>query len=571
MTSRTRWRLTAKYLAAIVAAVFVLGLLLSYSIEHLFIADLRKALNADGQLLRTEIERGFHDGMEPGDLDDMCRLLSRKINARVTVYGRDGGVLGDSERGGAGSSDAVTVRIPPVKNSTAGQVGLIKLSASPYEAQRAAGKAVRVALVALVLAGLVGAVAAARLASSIAEPIRRMNETARELAAGDLTRRLHTDAADDAGQLAESFNLMADRLQSNLDQLAQEKHEMGTVLTTMADGIIVTDKSGTIVLFNRAAERLFGLSSERIIGEQIEAAAAVPEIPEMVRRMLGSNKPIRRELATTLPAERILNVFAAPIHDQKRRIAGGVVVLQDVTEVRSQAAIRQDFVANVSHELRTPVAAIRAIVGALQSGAKEDPAMAKRFLDSLEAETDRLSLLLNDLLNLSELESGRQQPKRTVVRVREIAEQAVSDLSGAALRRGVRVAVDIDPEVCVFANRRQMLQVLQNLVDNAVKYTAESGSADVTASESETEVAVTVRDTGVGIPPSDLDRIFERFYRVDKARSRQLGGTGLGLSIVKDIVDAHEGRITIESKVGEGSVFTIRLPKPGSEDDSDVG
>lgn len=335
---------------------------------------------------------------------------------------------------------------------------------------------------------------------------------------------------------------------------------MATVLSTMADGIVITDRSGTITLFNRASERLFGLKADKAVGSQVDVLKSVPDISEMIRRTLDGGALVRKEIPTTTPAERIINAYAASVHDQKGSIAGCVVVLQDVTEIRWQAEIRKDFVANVSHELRTPVASVKAIVGALQSGAMEESSVAQKFLDNLDLETDRLSLLLNDLLNLSELDAGKKG-KQTTVNLHEIAEQVVSELAEKARKGSIQVSVDIPGELSVIAGKHQMVQVMRNLIDNAIKYNSEGGRVDILGNETDSEITLTVKDTGVGIPPSDLDRIFERFYRVDKARSRQLGGTGLGLSIVKDIVEAHDGRIMADSEVGVGSSFTIALPK----------
>ena len=596
MTGQIRWKLTFTYLIVIFIAMSILGLTLSYLVERQFRHEVRIALNAHAQLLRSRIEDSFHKNIKPGDLNGICRVLGGKIRARITVYGRDGAVLGDSENGliepegsevpksvkelreGFGcrichsevrEPSAITVTVPVMRGGRT--VGSVKLSASLYEAKQAAARTRRIILATLVLISIIVAGVTMRLAGSIAEPVSHMNEIARQMASGDLSQRVQVNSKDEVGQLAASLNLMADRLQANLDQLDQERDRMETILTSMADGIVVTDKSGAITLFNRAAERLFGLSSEQVIEKQIEVLAALPEMSDMARRMLSGAKPLRKELRTAVPADRILNVHAAAVHDRKGDIAGSVCVLADVTEVRRQAEIRKDFVANVSHELRTPVASIRALVGALQSGAWEDSAIAERFLSSLDAEAERLSLLLNDLLNLSELESGKMQPKRTIVSLGEIAEEAAAGLSGKARQYGVRVSVDVPSDITAYVDKRQMLQVLQNLIDNAVKYTGDSGFVNITAAETDGEVILSVRDTGVGIPPSDLDRIFERFYRVDKARSRQLGGTGLGLSIVRDIVDAHGGRITVDSQVGAGSTFTIALPKALPESDSQSG
>jgi len=593
MIRQIRWRLTATYLIVIFIAMSILGTVLSYLVERQFVAEVHTALGAHGQLLRDHIQDGFRHSPKPGELNDVCQLLGRKINARITVYSIDGTVVGDSEslsgpdsgipesmkglREGFGcrichsevrKPKTMVINVPLERGSKV--IGNVRLAASLYEAQRAAARTRRIILATLVVTSLIAGAVSMRLAGSIAEPISHMNVMARKMASGDLHQRVQVSGQDEVAELAESLNVMADRLHENLDQLAQERDKMETILTTMADGIVVTDRSGAIILFNRASERLFGLGAKQILGRKIESLASIPNVPEMVRQTLNGGKPMKRELTTAVPAERIVNVYAAPIRDQKSAIAGSVAVLQDVTEIRRQAEIRKDFVANVSHELRTPVASIRAVVGALQSGAREDAPAAERFLESLDAETERLSLLLTDLLNLSELESGKQGPRRTVVWMEEIAEQAVSELAEKARKCGVSVSVAVPPDICAFVDKRQVLQVLRNLIDNAVKYTGEGGLVEITGQETEGEINITVRDTGVGIPPADLDRIFERFYRVDKARSRQLGGTGLGLSIVRDIVGAHGGRVAVESKVGEGSAFTIIVPKGSLVSDEQV-
>jgi two-component system phosphate regulon sensor histidine kinase PhoR len=583
MNSKIKWRLTITYLALIFVTMTCLGFILSYSIEHQFTSEVRTALNAHGQLLRSQIEGSPRKFSKPGDLDNACRLMASKINAHVVVRGKDGVVLGDSERGFRSTVDIPEsmkglregfgcrichseVRDPkmlsvivPIKPGNP-RDGSVIVSASLYEATRAAARARRIILAMLIFTSLLVAVMTFRLAGSIADPVSHMNEMARKMASGDLSLRVQVVRMDEIGQLAESLNVMADHLQSNLDQLAQERDKMATVLTTMADGIVITDKSGTITLFNRASERLFGLKAGKVVGSRVDVLKSIPDMPEIIRRTLDGGAIARQEIPTTAPAERIVNAYASPVHDQKGAIAGCVVVLQDVTEIRRQAEIRKDFVANVSHELRTPVASVRAIVGALQSGAIEESSVAQKFLDNLDLETDRLSLLLNDLLNLSELDAGKKG-KQTTVDLLEITEQVVSELAEKARKGSIKVRVDIPRELSVIAGKHQMVQVMCNLVDNAIKYNSEGGRVDILGSQTESEIMITVRDTGVGIPPSDLDRIFERFYRVDKARSRQLGGTGLGLSIVKDIVEAHDGRIMADSKVGVGSSFTIALPK----------
>lgn len=594
MATRISSRLAVTYLTIVFVIMSALGLLISYSVEHQFIREARATLESHGELLRNQIAGSLRDDLQPGELDNACRAAAVKINAHVSIHGSDGLILGDSEsspqdihfnlpesmkgmRQGWGcrichtearNPKSLAVEVPITRGDPPKEVAALILSASLYEASRAAAKARRIVFITLALSSIIIGVTTLRLAGSMTEPLRRMNRMAKMMATGDLGARVHASGMDEIGELAESLNDMADRLRSNLDQLAQERDKFATVLATMADAIVVTDKAGIVTLINHASERLFGVAAEEIIGREVESLTAVPEIPELIRRTLSGGNLIRHELETTVPAERVINFYCAPAHDHKGEIAASVSVIQDITETRRLAEIRKDFVANVSHELRTPVASIRAITGALESGALEDPEAARRFLDNLDAESARLSELLNDLLNISELESGKARLKRKEFEFKTIVEQVISQLGDKARRSGIELMEEVPEGLTIYANKRQMTQVLLNLVDNAVKYTPEGGSVTITGQETDTETCFSVTDTGVGIPPRALDRIFERFYRVDKARSRQLGGTGLGLSIVKDIVEAHDGRIMVDSRPDIGSTFMISLPKAPESPDS---
>ncbi|MDH7482708.1 MAG: ATP-binding protein [Armatimonadota bacterium] len=588
MTKKIKWRFVLTYLVVTFLAIFSLGLTLSYFVERQFIAEVEAALHGHGTLVKDVLEPKIRQSKstDRANLDRVCERLAADIRASVTVYDNQGRVIGSSGTGfhapgvedlansikglqeGFGCrichSEAREVKgavvVVPLK-ANGKPAGKVVLQASLYEARRAAGRMHRIILVTLAITSAVAVAISMRLASSIADPISKMNEMARTMAAGDLSQRVPVMSKDEIGELAASLNLMADRLCENIEQVAEQKKRMETILRTMADGIVVTDKRGRIILFNPASERILGIKSEKVVGEQIEALSMIPDAVEMIHGTVKSRRTLRKELKIHAPVERIVNAYSAPVSDEGGQIIGVVLGLHDVTEIRMLAEVRKDFVANVSHELRTPVAAIRAIVGALQSGAKEDPEVLERFVNSLDSETERLSLLLADLLNISELESGKRKPQRSNVLVRELVEQAVENLSEKALQYEVSVKINVPHEMQMYVDKRQMHQVLINLIDNAIKYTPEKGSVEISASETNEDWILSVSDTGVGIPPAHIDRIFERFYRVDKARSRQLGGTGLGLSIVQDIVQAHGGRISVESTVGVGSTFTIAIPK----------
>jgi two-component system phosphate regulon sensor histidine kinase PhoR len=289
------------------------------------------------------------------------------------------------------------------------------------------------------------------------------------------------------------------------------------------------------------------------------------DLGEMVQRTLTQRLATSGEIQVVQPHERTLEVYVAPLEAPHGALWGSVTVLHDLTPLRHLENVRRDFVANVSHELRTPVASIRAMAETLLSGASQDPELGPRFLTRIVQHTERLTFLLDDLLELARIESGQRELRKKPLDVREALAQAVEKLEPRSDAKHQLVRCEVSPELAVAADPEGLQQVLVNLLDNAIKYTPEEGTIQVSAQRENGLVKISVADTGIGIPRRDLRRIFERFYRVDKARSRELGGTGLGLSIVKHIVEAHGGWVAVESELGRGSCFTVFLPAEGRE------
>lgn len=580
----------ASYVIVVVVAMAILGSALSYSIERHFDTEIRDGLHSHASLLKDLIESRLVLSPTIDDLDDTCRQFAVEMDARITVRDAHGRIVGsgDSRRavldadnqepmrsitegfacrvchGPTGDHDEVKVSVPLAREGRI--VGRIEMAASGYEVQRTVGKVKHIVLVVLVLTTMITIFIGTRLAAGIGGPISHMNRMALKMAGGDLSQRVAVESRDEIGQLAQSLNVMADRLHDNLNQLAQEKSKLEMILTTMADPIIVTDRDGRVTLFNPASERLFGITQDRMIGHKLSDYRDLRDVDSIVRHALSEGKTVRRELDVTMPAALEVNAYASPVNDQDGNTTGVVVVLRDVTEYRRLVEMRKEFVANASHELRTPVASVRAIVGALQSGALDDPDAAERFLGSLDSEIDRLSQLLEDLLNLSELESGKKRLHKTMTNLRGAVEEASRDLRAGAESFGLAISNNVPAELTAFVDPQQIRQVMVNLLDNAIKYTPDGGSIEVFGREAGNLVTVSVRDTGVGIPMQDIDRIFERFYRVDKARSRMMGGTGLGLTIVQEIAQAHGGRVMVDSEIGQGSTFTVVLPKLQADD-----
>jgi two-component system phosphate regulon sensor histidine kinase PhoR len=330
----------------------------------------------------------------------------------------------------------------------------------------------------------------------------------------------------------------------------------------MVEGVLVLDRDNKILLLNAAAERMFQLKSPTAIGRPLIEVFRHHPLHQLVQRMRESEADQSDEMVVFMPEERALTVQASIAR------TGGVaavLVFHDVTKLKRLERVRKDFVANVSHELRTPLTSIKGYVEALIDGAKDDPQKCAEFLGIIEKHTDQVNALLSDLLQLSTIESGQYQWRRGSVSVSDLIGKAVHLLRPLAEKKGqaisVAVAEGIGP---VTGDVNKLAEVLINLIDNAIKYTPKGGRITVEAGQKGSAVEIAVSDTGIGIPSKEIPRIFERFYRVDRARSREMGGTGLGLSIVKHIVEAHGGSVTVESLIGKGSRFVVTLPKESS-------
>jgi two-component system phosphate regulon sensor histidine kinase PhoR len=394
-------------------------------------------------------------------------------------------------------------------------------------------------------------------AERAAATVRRLTSVVEQIAGGDLNARIRSLSSGEIGQLARAFNRMADKLQTEMIKRARQKDRLNTVLHALNDGVLIVNRHGEVRLLNPAAERLLHIKAEHALDHTVTQAVRDHRIVEVYSRCLQSGQ---EEVAMLeLEGGRVLRVVATPYLKGRQR--GHVLILQDLTRLHQLQTVRHDFISNISHELRTPLASLRALVDTLADGALEDPPAANRFLYRMEVEVDALTQMVEELFELARIESG-QTPLRLCAMPAAAAIGAGAErLRPQAERAHVDLQIDLWenlPEVVVDPDRIQ--QVVTNLVHNAIKFTPAGGSIRVSAcaETASDELLVTVQDTGVGIAPDDLPRIFERFYKADRARSG--GGTGLGLAIAKHIVQAHGGRIWAESTPGKGSTFFFSLP-----------
>jgi two-component system, OmpR family, phosphate regulon sensor histidine kinase PhoR len=397
----------------------------------------------------------------------------------------------------------------------------------------------------------------------VTRPVVEMEASARRMSEGDFTARAPTRSPDEIGRLGRALNVMSARLHGKIEDLEHEQAKLAALFEGMVEGVMALDARDHILAMNGPARALFDVGAER--GERKPLLEVIRHVG--LHALIGevragaTHAVARRELHVPGTPPRTVHVNAIPVELGPAEI-GVVMVFHDVTELRRLETVRTEFVANVSHELRTPLTAIRGYLETLLGGGLEEPGEARRFLEVVFRHTERLGRLLDDLTELSDIELGRVTLQREPLVLTEVVESVLGIMRGRAESRGLalRAQVPVDlPRVA--ADHDRLEQILLNLVDNAVKYTERGGHVLISARHLDSGlVEVAVADTGIGIPASDLPRITERFYRVDKARSRELGGTGLGLAIVKHLVIAHGGQLSIESQPSRGTTVRVTLP-----------
>lgn len=601
MTLSIRWKVTLATLLAVTCGLLIAGVIAIQSLEQQEIAQLNDVLEARTKLVEYKLQplfQGTTARPTQSQLQDMVRELGNRASARITLIATDGAVLADSA--------VRDTDLPAVENhlsrpeiqqaALTGQGRDIRASHTTgertmYQAlamtQRPGAQPifVRVGLpmtlldreiaklqqnlvLALGVAFLIAVSLSIWLARSITKPLSDIALAAQHLASGHQTVPIRTTARDEVGLLATTLNQMADQLHAKIAELSEDRAQLLAMLTSMVEGVMVLDFRGHILQVNPALERMFGVMRAEARGRRCAEVFRHQELNDVVSATLSRRTNQEKEIVLA-PTGRCLHVEASVAGGERENEACAVLVFHDITELRRLEKIRKDFVANVSHELRTPLTSIKGYVEALLDGAKDNPEISTKFLDIILKQSDRLNLIIEDLLELSKIESGRVSFKEGPMDVRSAIERTVSMITPLADKKRHRLVTMIDDTLPALAgDEDRLVQVLTNLLDNAVKYTPEQGTIMVaahmvpepTASSNAQTLELSVTDTGIGIPEQDRPRVFERFYRVDKARSRELGGTGLGLAIVKHIVEGHGGHVWVEGNYPQGSRFVVRLP-----------
>jgi two-component system phosphate regulon sensor histidine kinase PhoR len=554
-------RLLVTYAITVMLVLGVLGFFVERSAREVLLREVEHGLGEQARLLSASL---------PSDQEEMDALVSRlgeDLDARVTVVDRDGFVLADSHVDPAEMENHASR--PEIRAALDGETGTDRrvsestgfpqtYVAVPTET----GWAVRLSLpenvvnepvadfrrdlITLVaVAAAIGVAVVAVVARFLAQPLSELAEQASTVARGELDIEVHRSSVAELDDLGRAIASVSTELGDRLEEIDSERNTLELVLDSLPQGTLLVDSDDTILYANQSFSELLGPVPESL--EQI-----VPfRIQEVVRRARSSGRQVDVDAEHGLPA-RVLRVIASPFDDGR-----ALVVVSDVTERRRVDEMRRDFVTNASHELKTPVASILAAAETLQLAIQKAPERVPQFAAQIEASARSLAQLVSDLLDLSRLE-GRTS-EYGPVDLGALAVEEIERVSGFAEERGVRLDSDIS-EAWVHGSKPDLGLAVRNLLDNAVRYTNEGGSVTVRVASVGDRAVLSVEDTGVGIPQRDLGRVFERFYRVDVARSRSTGGTGLGLSIVRHVADVHGGEVSVQSELGRGSVFTIRLP-----------
>ncbi len=594
------WHIFLPFLAVIVLSLVLITGYTSRSLRDFFYDQTAQDLSDRGRLLQSEVATLLVAG-DHAATADLCRQRGRAASTRLTVILPDGRVVGDSREDPARMDNHADR--PEVATALAGTSGrAVRYSATlghqrmyvalPVRAEgelrgvlrtshslASIDQALTVVQQRIALGGLLLALGAAVLsfaqARRISVPLREMKAGAARFAEGDFATRLSTvPDSEEIGALAEALNAMAAQLSDRIRTIENQRNEQEAVLASMVESVLAIDGDETIIGLNQASCDLLGLDRTAASGRSLQEVVRNPDLIQLAQAALAGSGPVEGETVLRRDGERHLQVHATGLRGPDGQRLGALLVLNDVTRMRRLETLRRDFVANVSHELRTPITSIKGFVETLRETPPSEPAAAARFLEIINRQADRLQHIIDDLLSLSRLEQqgGVGDLGREDVWLTEVLQEAVNVCTARAGDAGPPVRITCPADLRLAANPALIEQAVVNLVENALKHSGAEAPVTVSAREQDGRVLIEIRDAGRGIPAEHVPRIFERFYRVDRARSRKLGGTGLGLAIVKHIAQAHGGEATVTSTVGAGTTFTIALPHvPLEETEPDAG
>jgi two-component system phosphate regulon sensor histidine kinase PhoR len=530
-------------------------------------------------------------------LQPLCQDAGQKTATRFTIVAPDGKVLADSNEDPArmenhndrpeiisarAGKSILSVRfsqtlqanlaymaivLPENEQRQKDKPDIVIRAAVPLTAlDKALSALSRQFVFAFAIVGILAALLTWLVARRVSSPLEQMEKQAEHFAQGDFSEKMVEGGVAELASLARTLNKMAGQLDDRIQIISDQHSQLRAVFTSMVEGVITVDTKERILDINQSGARLLNVEPEKIKGKSILLAIRNTHLQFFVKNALACAAPVEGEFSSRMGAdgkEKYFYAHGTRLQNNQGQTTGVLIVINDVTKLRRLESIRQDFVANVSHELKTPITSIEGFAETLLDGALDDPEDARRFVEIIGKQATRLHAIVKDLLDLSHIE---QENKRNEILLQElpvldVLQRAIQACSSKIEENNMAISLNCPQTIQARINPALLEQAVINLLDNAVKYRRANGQKIIVEAEkNDNEVLIRVSDSGTGIASLDIPRIFERFYRVDKARSAKLGGTGLGLSIVKHIVAAHHGQITVESKMGQGSIFTIHLP-----------
>ena len=587
---RLFWQIYPPLLIVTLLSLAVFTWYVAHMLRQSYLEQLIDDLSVQTALVEDVVDAPLK-GHDFNELERLCRHLGDKTAARITVILPDGEVVGDSHETPArmdNHADRPEIRAA-LTNGRGMQMryshtlkqnllyvarrisqddeplGVVRTSVTVSSIEQSLQDALWRNFLAVVAVAVVLSLLSLWITRRISRPLEQLKQGAARLAQGELDHHLPSAETEEVDTLAEVLNQMAQQLAERIRTVETQRNEREAILSSMVEGVLAVDGQQRVISLNAAAAQLLPVDAHSALGRTLPEAIRLPQLQALVAEVLSSRQPREQELIVlNQEDERRLQAHGTilkPASDDTDTV-GVLVVLHDVTRLRRLENVRRDFVANVSHELKTPVTSIKGFVETLLDGAMNNPTDTERFLKIVEGQTDRLNAIIDDLLDLSRIE---QEAERNDIAlhesgIREVLDAAVDLCQMKAGERNIRLELDCPNDLMALVNPTLLEQAVVNLIDNAIKYSDEGQTVYVEGARSEKEVLIRVHDRGCGIAPTHLPRLFERFYRVDKARSRTLGGTGLGLAIVKHIAHAHNGRVSVESTLGKGSTFCIHLP-----------
>ncbi|MFC5451939.1 two-component system histidine kinase PnpS [Paenibacillus aestuarii] len=593
--TKFRAKLTLILILLIGCSMLIVGLFMAKVLEDSHIQALEDNMERELKVILAtgDWTRNGSDSELMSYYTEQAKRIKASTDSRLTYVRADGRVLGDSDQSpeqmdnhltrpeivtAAANGVGYTTRYSdtlkenmlyaaiPVKKGE--QItGYIRLAMSLEQVDRSILHLWYFLISGLAILFVIAGIVSYRIAKGITRPIEKMTRVAKQITNMNYESRVPAYSNDEVGQLGQAINRMSESLQQQMARIQENERRLQGVMENMISGIMMIDREERIVLLNPAGEDILGFSAQELLGKKYNEAKQQYEFTKLIQECIETREPISDEMIFYYPAEMILEINLIPIAHEDEEWSGVLVVLHDTTAVRRLERMRSEFVANVSHELKTPIAAVKGFAETLLAGALNDKDTAVSFLQIIFDESERLNRLIGDILELSKIESKRIPMHFSPIYMPEFLEKTVSVLRKEAEKKHIELSLYVDEDIYIEADEDRLRQILINLLSNGINYTQDGGKVKVRVEPLEMNgdgdyerLRIIVSDTGIGIPKKDLPRIFERFYRVDKARSRSSGGTGLGLSIVKHLVELHKGTIRVDSEVGVGTKFTIELP-----------